>query len=133
MINSDFAIAVHSMLLLAAHGDRLLSSSKLSDMMNVHAVRVRKVLSLLKEEGFIASKEGVHGGFSLACEPGEVTLRSLYELTQRDILKPKCHDCSCCDIGSNIEKILDDILIEADGRVQEYLQDFTLKKILDLI
>ncbi len=121
------------MLLLAAHGDRLLSSSKLSDMMNVHAVRVRKVLSLLKEEGFIASKEGVHGGFSLACEPGEVTLRSLYELTQRDILKPKCHDCSCCDIGSNIEKILDDILIEADGRVQEYLQDFTLKKILDLI
>ena len=133
MINSDFAIAVHSMLLLAAHGEKLLSNSKLSDMMNVHAVRVRKVLSLLKDEGFIASKEGVHGGFSLACEPGEVTLRSLYELTQRDILKPKCHDCSCCDIGSNIEKILDDILVEADGRVQEYLQNFTLKKILDLI
>jgi len=133
MINSDFAIAVHSMLLLAVHREQLLSSSKLSDMMNVHAVRVRKVLSLLRDEGVIASKEGVNGGFSLACDPGEVTLRSLYELTQRDILKPKCHDCSCCQIGSNIEKILDEILVEADGRVQDYLQGFTLKKILDLI
>ena len=133
MINSDFAIAVHSMLLLAVHKDQLLSSSKLSDMMNVHAVRVRKVLSQLKDEGFITSKEGVNGGFSLACDPGNVTLRALYELTQRDILKPKCHDCSCCHIGSNIEKVLDKILIEADGRVQEYLQSFTLKKILDLV
>lgn len=133
MINSDFAIAIHSMLLLAVHREKLLSSSRLSDMMNVHAVRVRKVLSQLRDEGFITSKEGVSGGFSLACDPGDVTLRSLYELTQRDLLKPKCHDCSCCHIGSNIEKVLDGILDEAEGRVQEYLQNFTLKKILDLL
>ena len=55
MINSDFAIAVHSMLLLAVQKEKLLSSSKLSDMMNVHAVRVRKVLSQLRDEGFIVS------------------------------------------------------------------------------
>jgi len=133
MINSDFAIAVHSMLLLAVNRGKLLSSSKLSGMMNVHAVRVRKVLSQLKEEGYIDSREGVSGGFSLARDPGEVTLRALYELTQRDILKPKCHDCSCCKIGSNIERVLDGILLEADCKVQDYLEDYTLKKILDLI
>ncbi len=133
MINSDFAIAVHSMLLLAVKKDQLLSSSKLSEMMNVHAVRVRKVLSQLRDGGYIESKEGVSGGFTLACDPGDVTLRALYELTQRDILKPKCHDCSCCKIGSNIERVLDDILLEADERVQEYLQGFTLKRILDLV
>jgi hypothetical protein len=34
---------------------------------------------------FIASKEGVNGGFSLACDPGEVTLRALYEPYTRGI------------------------------------------------
>jgi len=133
MINSDFAIAVHSMLLLAVHRETLLSSTRLSGMMNVHAVRVRKVLSRLRDEGYIDSKEGASGGFSLVSNPGDVTLRALYELTQRDILKPKCHDCSCCKIGSNIERVLDDILTEADGRVQNYLEEFTLKKVLELI
>ena len=133
MVSSDFAIAVHSMLLLAAYRGTLISSSRLSGMLNVHAVRVRRVLSLLRDKGYIESREGANGGFSLLADPADITLRSLYELTQSDILKPKCHDCSSCSIGYNIERVLGVILAEADGMVQNYLDEFTLQKVLDLL
>jgi DNA-binding IscR family transcriptional regulator len=46
------------MLLLAVHKEHLLSSSKLSDMMNVHAVRVRKVLSQLRTKVLLLQRRG---------------------------------------------------------------------------
>jgi Rrf2 family protein len=132
MINSDFALSVHTLLLLATKKGELHTSTRLSDSLKVHPVRIRKVLSKMKSSGYIDSKEGSGGGFSISCDIAKVSLKEIYLLTQDDLLKPKCHDCCAgCRIGSNIERVLDEILEGADDKFQTYLDKFTLKSVLD--
>ncbi len=132
MINSDFALSVHTLLLLASSDEKLLTSGRLSELLKVHPVSIRKVLSKMKSKGYIASKEGSGGGFSISCELSEVTLKEIYLLNQEDLLKPKCHDCCIsCKIGSNIESVLDEILSGADDKFQEYLEKYTLKDVFE--
>lgn len=134
MINSDFALSVHTLLLLAVNEGELLTSIRLSELMKVHPVRIRKVLSKMKSEGFIESKEGSRGGFSISCDISKVSLKDIYLLNQEDLLKPKCHNCCVsCKIGSNIENVLDGILSGADDKFQEYLGKFTLKSVLGML
>lgn len=88
----------------------------------------------MKTNGFIMSKEGSNGGFSISCDISNVSLKELYLLNQDDLHKPKCHDCCVsCTIGSNIEKVLDQILMGADDRFQEYLEQYTLKNVLGML
>jgi Rrf2 family protein len=132
MINSDFALSVHALLLLSTYEGELLTSGRLSELLKVHPVRIRKVLSKMKNKGYIDSKEGSSGGFSISCDLSKVSLKEIYLLNQEDLLKPKCHDCCVsCRIGSNIENVLDEILSGADDKFQEYLGKFSLKSVLD--
>ncbi|HNX24855.1 MAG TPA: Rrf2 family transcriptional regulator [Spirochaetota bacterium] len=132
MINSDFALSVHALLLLATYEGELLTSGRLSELLKVHPVRIRKVLSKMKSKGYIDSKEGSSGGFSISCNISAVSLKEIYLLNQEDLLKPKCHDCCVsCKIGSNIENVLDDILSGADDKFQEYLEKYSLKSVLE--
>ena len=134
MINSDFALSVHTMLLLSTYEGELLTSTRLSELMKVHPVRIRKVLSKMKSKGFIDSKEGNSGGFLISCDISKVSLKEIYLLNQDDLLKPKCHNCCVsCKIGTNIEKVLDEILMGADEKFQEYLEKFTLKNVLGML
>jgi Rrf2 family protein len=132
MINSDFALSVHALLLLSTYEGELLTSGRLSELLKVHPVRIRKVLSKMKNKGYIDSKEGSSGGFSISCDLSKVSLKEIYLLNQEDLLKPKCHDCCVsCRIGSNIENVLDEILSGADDKFQEYLGKYSLKSVLD--
>jgi len=134
MINSDFALGVHTLLLLATYEGELLTSGRLSELLKVHPVRIRKVLSKMKSKGYIDSKEGSSGGFSISCDLSQVSLKEIYLLNQEDLLKPKCHDCCpSCKIGSNIENVLDKILMGADDKFQEYLGKYTLKNVLGML
>ena len=134
MINSDFALSVHALLLLASKEGEFLTSSGLSRLLNVHPVRIRKVLSKMKGGGYIESREGSSGGFAISCDISKVTLKSIYLLTQEDLLKPRCHNCCVsCNVGANIERVLDGILLGADEKFQDYLDIYTLRNILELL
>ncbi len=131
-MNSDFALALHCILLLAHYSGKMITSVQLSKIVSVHPVRVRKVLSLLKKAGYITSKEGSKGGFLLSCDTDIVKLDDIYQLTQRDVLNPKCHVCpDYCKIGANIENVLVDIFTEADNKLQDFLMTYSLQDILD--
>lgn len=131
-MNSSFALALHCLLLLAHYSDTMLTSSQLAEFTSVHAVRVRKILGLLKQEGYIEAKEGKKGGFFLNCDIEKVYLDQIYRLTQKDVLNPRCHSCGGdCKIGANIENLLTEIFSEADHHVQDFLKNYNLKAVLD--
>jgi Rrf2 family protein len=134
MINGDFALTLQTLLVLACREGELLTSSRLSKMLKAHPVRIRRVLSKMKSEGYIESKEGSCGGFSISCDMEKVSLKDIYLLTQDDLLKPKCNVCyTSCKIGNNIETVLDVILCEVDEKFQENLEKYTLKKVLKML
>ena len=134
-MNSDFALAVNLILVIATDPERTFTSVLLSKLLNnVHPVRIRKTLSLLAKNGIIASKEGVNGGFTIKCDLAKVTLNDIYNLTQKDLLKPKCHECNkSCKVGSNMQRVLNDIFSGADDNLKQYLDGYTLKKVLNRI
>lgn len=133
-MNSDFTLAIHSLTLLALQPDRMSTSDAIAESAGVHPVRIRKVLSLLKKHGIIQSKEGTGGGFIFALDLSEVNLFDIYKITSDGALQPKCPDSNAqCIVGANMQKVLFSIFIGAEKFLGEYLKDYTIKEIVNLV
>lgn len=133
-MNSDFTLAIHSLTLLALQPGRMATSEVISESAGVHPVRIRKVLSLLKRNGFIKSKEGTGGGFIFAIDLSEVNLWDLYKITCKGTLQPKCPDSNeQCIVGANMHKVLFTIFLGAEEHLGEFLKEYSLKEVVDLI
>lgn len=133
-MNSDFTLAIHSLTFLALQPDRMSTSDAISESAGVHPVRIRKVLSLLKKHGFIKSKEGTGGGFLFAIDLSEVNLWDIYKLTSEGALQPKCTDSNeRCVVGANMQRVLFAIFLGAEEHLGEYLKNYSLKEVVDLI
>ncbi|MEA3319747.1 MAG: Rrf2 family transcriptional regulator [Bacillota bacterium] len=133
-MNSDFTLAVHSLTYLALQPDRMSTSDAISESAGVHPVRIRKVLSLLKRHGFIKSKEGTGGGFIFANELNEVNLWDIYRITSEGALQPKCPESSGqCIVGANMKGVLFSIFLGAEEHLGEYLKEYTIKEVIDLV
>ncbi len=133
-MNSDFTLAIHSLTLLALQPDRMATSDVISESAGVHPVRIRKVLSLLKKHGFIKTKEGTGGGFIFALDLSEVNLWDIYKITSEGALQPKCPDSNeKCIVGANMQKVLFSIFLGAEDHLGEFLKNYTIKEVVDLI
>jgi Rrf2 family protein len=133
-MNSDFTLAIHSLTFLALQHDRMSTSELISESAGVHPVRIRKVLSLLKKHGFIKSKEGTGGGFIFAMDISEVNLWDIYKITSEGALQPKCPESNeQCIVGANMQKVLFNIFIGAEEHLGQYLKEYTMKEVVDLI
>lgn len=133
-MNSDYTLAIHSLVLLALQPDRMSTSEAIAESAGVHPVRIRKVLSLLKKNGVIKSKEGNGGGFIFARELSEVNLWDLYKITSEGSLQPKCPDSNeKCIVGANMQRVMFSIFFGAEKHMGEYLQTYSIKEVIDLI
>ncbi|MED3549698.1 RrF2 family transcriptional regulator [Cytobacillus praedii] len=133
-MNSDFTLAIHSLAFLALQPDRMSTSIDISESAGVHPVRIRKVLSLLKKHRFIQSKEGTGGGFIFSLDLSEVNLWHIYQLTSEGALQPKCPESNNqCIVGSNMQKVLFTIFLGAEEHLGDYLKNYTIKDVVDLI
>ncbi|SHE78732.1 transcriptional regulator, BadM/Rrf2 family [Seinonella peptonophila] len=133
-MNSDFSLAVHSLLLLAHHSEQMITSDVIAASACVHPVRARKILSLLCKNHYICSKEGAGGGFFLAKHATDIWLDELYQLISTGSLKPKCPKRNDdCLIGSNIEHVLEGIFSEAEKQVVKFLNGYNIADVLKLI
>lgn len=133
-MNSEFSIALHCLLILSHHSNKMITSDTIANSACVHPVRIRKILSLLKRNGYIHTKEGAGGGVSLASDPNQITLDEIYQLTSFGTLKPKCPQKNeQCLVGANIEKVLGNIFYQAEQQVRGFLHQFTIRDVLAFI
>ena len=54
------------------------TSEVLARAMNTNPVVIRRILAGLREQGYVRSEKGHGGGWSLACNLAEITLRDIY-------------------------------------------------------
>ncbi|MGB2599771.1 MAG: Rrf2 family transcriptional regulator, partial [Candidatus Omnitrophota bacterium] len=94
------------LLFFAYSGETSFSIKEISERLGISEKVMEQVLLTLKNAGFLTSKRGPHGGYSLAQDPSELTIIDILEKTgQRiDILPP--------DIRGKVNAI-DDVLLEA--------------------
>jgi Rrf2 family transcriptional regulator, repressor of oqxAB len=81
MIDVRFATALQIMLSLAlahAEGVARISSRKLAEGVDSNPTFVRKLLAPLIRAGLVVSASGKEGGVSLACQPDNIPLGTIY-------------------------------------------------------
>ena len=66
-------------LLHMAEQDGPSTSEALAKAMETNPVVVRRIMSGLREQGYVRSEKGHGGGWSIACDFSKVTLRDIYE------------------------------------------------------
>lgn len=135
-MNSDFVIALHSLVLLANLPNQMANSETIAENVCTNSARIRKIMSTLRKSGYVKTKEGIGGGYVLDCDPEHTTLSQIYQAMSAGSLKPNW--CTgdpdqTCVISSNTQVVMDDIFTEAELHLQSYLHQITISKVLERI
>jgi len=131
-VNSRFTVAVHTLALLAANQDELLSSKYISGSVNTNPVVIRRILSTLSKAGLVKTHLGVDGGARLGRPAQDITLLEVYQVIGHGELFALHHnqpspDCPC---GRTIQPILTNIFREAQKAMEAILAQTTIAHIV---
>lgn len=135
-MNSEFIIAVHSLVLLAHKPDGMASSEEIAANVCTHPARVRKVLGFLRKNGYVTTREGSGGGYRLCIDPSDMTLADIYRTMAAGAIKPNW--CSGnpdmdCMVGSNMQEVMNDVFCGAERQLESYFQGITIGQMLSRI
>ncbi|WP_078414701.1 RrF2 family transcriptional regulator [Priestia abyssalis] len=135
-MNSEFTIAVHSLVFLAYVPDHMASSELIAKNVSTNPARIRKIMSSLRKKGFVKTKEGIGGGYILDCHPQETTLAQIYRAVACGTFKPNW--CTGdpeenCPVSSNTQVVMDQIFNEAEEYFEKYLEKITIHSVLEKI
>jgi Rrf2 family protein len=133
-LNSEFNIAVHSLVFLAYLPTHMASSDLLAWNVCTNPVRIRRVMNLLKKNGLVKVQKGTGGGYILNCEPKKVTLGQIYRITSAGSLVShwRSGDPNMdCKVASQIGDVMSQIFESAERSYESFLNQFTIQDILD--
>jgi Rrf2 family protein len=118
--NTQFALGVHLLTLLAGAPGDVLSSEVLAGSAGSNPVHARRLLGRLRAAGLVTSRPGVKGGWQLAGDPSTVTLADVWRAVQADDPVLGLHGANPnCTVGRRIQ----DALVGVDRRAARALED----------
>ncbi|WP_121710222.1 Rrf2 family transcriptional regulator [Streptomyces sp. E5N91] len=127
--NTQFAVAVHVLVILATATDgRVVSSEELAQSANASSVYVRRVLGPMRNAGLVRSRSGAHGGWELAAEPAQITLEQVWLVLQGDEPVLALHGADpTCVTGRSVTRALASIDRTIAHAVATALGHFTVQ------
>jgi Rrf2 family protein len=129
--NTQFAVGVHMLTLLADRGPELLSSEEMAGSADANPVYVRRVLGRLRKAGMVSSRPGVGGGWMLERDPADITLGDVWRAIQTDDQLLGLHQVNPrCDAGQAIQRQLAAVDRRASAAVQSELDQITVAQML---
>ncbi|KRK91860.1 transcriptional regulator [Levilactobacillus koreensis JCM 16448] len=131
----DFSVAVHSLLYLDENRPRKIASRELATSLQLNAVMIRNILSVLHKQGYIEGSVGKNGGYQLIKDLADINVGELYDLTipptisyarfiTGDSKGTKATDDT--DISANISQTLTDLFTLADEDYRKFYHQFTM-------
>ena len=122
-----FPVAVQALVVLAGT-EGSCSSSTMAQGLKAHAVFVRRVLAQLVRANLVQAREGRDGGYRLARSADAITLAEIYQAVS--VAEP-AEDTTCNGgVNDRVQNILDEVGVEAEQRVLEVLDQYTLASVL---
>ena len=105
--NTQFALAVHVLTMLAALPRELQTSEVMAASAGSNPVHIRRVLGRLRNAGMVASRPGPRGGWQLVRSPAETTLADVWRAMNGDDPVLGLHEANPnCDVGQRIHATL---------------------------
>ncbi|AKJ27189.1 transcriptional regulator, group III [Caldimonas brevitalea] len=104
------------------------TSEVLAKAMGTHPVVIRRIMAGLRDHGYVRSEKGHGGGWTLACNLAEVTLRDIYTALGCPSLLAIGHrsETPACLVEQAVNAALDQALQEAEARLLLRLGQVTL-------
>ena len=133
--NSRFAIAVHTLALMANNEDSPLKSESIACFVKTNPVVIRRLLPELAKADLVETQAGAHGGSRLKKKPEEISLWAIYQAVESSAAF-SVHQPSSegeCKISRNIESVLINIQNRVDKAVWQTLRCITLAEVLQLV
>lgn len=133
--NSQFAIAVHILAMLAKSCDERIKSEEIAKSVNTNPVVIRRLLSTLYEKGLVVSQTGVCGGSCLTRQPRNVRLLEVYRAVSTSevfSLHRNAPDKNCL-VGKNIQTVLEKLQSEMDEAIEQKLSQYTLQDVIEMV
>ncbi len=121
---------LHVLLHMAEHTEPS-TSEQMAKAMGTNPVVIRRIMAGLRDHGYVHSEKGHGGGWSLACDLSEVTLRDVYEALGSPSLfaignRSEAPDCL---IEQAVNAALDDSLNDAEQLLLSRLGEVTLARL----
>jgi Rrf2 family protein len=133
--NSQFAVAVHILSMLAQKSDEKIKSECIAASVNTNAVVIRRLLCNLQEANLVVSQKGSTGGTRLAKKAEDINLNDIYQAVATGevfSLHPSKPNQDC-PVGKNIEAVLCNLQKDIDHAIKEKLVRYTLADILGFV
>jgi Rrf2 family protein len=115
-------------LLHLAQNDGPVTSAVLARAMATNPVVLRRVMSGLRERGYVRSEKGHGGGWTLACELSRVTLRDIYAALGSPLLLALEHRTRSpgCLVEEAVHAALERSFRDAEALLLQRFDDVTL-------
>ena len=128
--SSRFSVALHVLTHLVDASDSK-TSEQLAACVRTNPVVVRRTLAGLRDAGVVASTRGLGGGWRLARDPAEITLRDVYVALGERMLQGidvtgAAAPSTGCRIQRAVAGTLDDFLDDAEALLASRLDHITL-------
>lgn len=133
MASCRFAVAVHTLAVLACRKEKAVSSDTLARSINTNPVVVRRLLCDLREAGLVQTQKGVSGGTLLTRPPESISLREVYEAVEcsSGLVLPQQAPNPECPIGRRMELLLPEIFAQAQEAMAQSLAQRTLADLME--
>ena len=135
MRNSQFAIAIHILTVLAENAADNVKSECIAESVNTNAVVIRRLLSHLNQAKLVVSQTGSTGGTRLAKETAEINLAEVFRAVSTSEVfslhrqKPNQN----CPVGKNIEAVLCKLQKEVDETIEKRLANYSLHDVIEMM
>ena len=134
-VNSRFAIAVHTLALMANHEDKPLKSEFIACFVRTNPVVIRRLLPELARADLVETSSGAAGGSRLTRKAVEISLWEIYQAVETSAAFAVHQPLSEaeCRISRNIESVLINIQNRVDKAVFQTLRGVTLAEVLQML
>ena len=130
-VSEAAALALHTMVFLAARPDQLISNREIAGKIKASEAHLSKVLQRLARCGFVKSVPGPRGGFTMTKKGGDVTLLDVYEAIEGPLDAEPCLFQSPACGGKGC--IMGDALNVATHEMREYMKKRKLSQLAHTI
>lgn len=119
------------MYLAGAADNRIVPLSEISEVQDIPEKFLAKIFQSLSRSGIVQSHRGVRGGFTMARDPNELTIREVLETIQGPFQLMKCvDDISQCDRSVSFCAFRE-VIAMAERRLVSVLEEYTIGDLLN--
>lgn len=133
-ISSRFTVAVHILSLISIQKNVLCTSEWIAGSVNTNPVVIRRIMGMLKKAGMVSVTSGT-GGASLIKNLNEITLLDVYKavevVEEGELFQFQENPNPDCPVGSNIQGVLELILISAQEAMEQVLKEVTMEELVN--